>query len=386
MAYQKLLSFLRGKPKSIPAAWVDTSAALAAQAARLTKTGWLAIDTEADSLHHYKESVCLVSVRQGDECFLIDPLAKPTPDLKPFWQITASAPWILHGADFDLRLMRRIGTPEPTEVFDTMIGAQLCGLKAIGYAGLVEHFFGVKLSKASQKADWSARPLTPAMHDYAAQDVTYLDGIREKQTAILKKLGRLEWHRESCAKVVQTSRILKEIDPEELWRVNGSSKLELSALPILRELWLWRDGEAKERDLPTFKIMNNDRMLDIAAWVDTHREADHLPGYFLASNCRGARAIRLHDAVKRGKEQPPLSPLPSEPRPRRDPKVDRRVEKIRKGRDDLAEKLQLDPSLIASKTILYALAQEGPRGLTSLVAENRWCRWQAELLSPFVQD
>ncbi len=386
MAYQKLLSFFRGKPKSIHAAWADSTATVAAQASRLKPGPYLAIDTEADSLHHYKESVCLVSIRQDDTCFLIDPLAQPTPDLKPFWKIAGNTPWILHGADFDLRLMRRIGSPEPPEVFDTMIGAQLCGLPGIGYAALVEHFFGVKLSKASQKADWSARPLTPAMHDYAAQDVTYLDGIREKQTAILKKLGRLEWHKESCAKVVQTSRSVREIDTETLWRINGSSKLSPTALPILRELWLWRDAEAKERDVPTFKMMNGDRMLEVAAWVDTHRDAEHLPGYFLSSNHRGARALRLHDAVKRGKELPPLGPLPSEPRPRRDPKVDRRVEKIRKGRDELAAKLNLDPSLIASKTTLYALAQEGPAGLTSLVAENRWCRWQAELLRPFVQE
>src|SRR6201999_4228556 len=97
--------------------------------------------------------------------------------------------------------------------------------------------------------------------------------------------------------------------------------------------------------------------LEVASWVDAHRDAEHIPGYFLSSNHRGARALRLHDAIKRGKEAGPLDPLPSEPRPRRDPKVDRRVERIRKGRDEIAAKLKLDPSLIASKTTLYALAQ-----------------------------
>ena len=365
------------------AAWIDSPAALEKQISTLKKGLWLAIDTEADSLHHYKESVCLVSVRQGEETFLIDPFALS--DLGPFWEIAAASPWILHGADFDLRLMRRIGAPEPAEVFDTMLGAQLCGLKAIGYAGLVEHFFGVKLSKASQKEDWSARPLTPTMLDYAAQDVTYLDGIRERLSARLAELGRTEWHRESSARVVRTSKVLKEIDPDEIWRINGSNKLDYSALPILRELWHWRDREAKERDVPTFKILSNDRLLEMSQWVDSNRNDDHVPGYMIPSNCRGARMLRLQDALNRGRIEQPTPLPPPGPRPRRDSSVDRRVEQIKKHRDGLAVQLDLDPSLIASKAVLYTLAQEGGAALTRLVAENRWCGWQAELLRAAVE-
>ena len=370
------------------AAWIDSVAALADQAAKLKPEpgAWLAIDTEADSLHHYKESVCLVSVRQGEETFLLDSLALTRPEeLAPFWQVTANAPWILHGADFDLRLMRRLGTPEPPEVFDTMIGAQLCGLKSIGYAGLVEHFFGVKLSKASQKEDWSARPLTPVMLDYAAQDVTYLDGIRRHQTEILAKLGRTEWHRESSARVVRTSRVLKEYDAEEAWRITGANKLPLSALPVVRELWHWREGEAKERDVPTFKVLTNDRLLEISDWVDANRVLTNPPNALIPSNVRGARALRFHDALKRGKALPPLPPAPSEPRLRRDPSVERRADQLKKRRDEIAAGLELDPALIGSKAVLFTLAQDGPPALESLVAENRWCRWQADLLRPAVE-
>ncbi|MDE1171988.1 MAG: HRDC domain-containing protein [Verrucomicrobium sp.] len=364
------------------AVWIDTPAALEKAVSALQPTGWLALDTEADSMHHYKESVCLASVRLGKTTLLIDPIAIPWETLAPFWKVTTAVPWIIQGADFDLRLMRRIGAPEPPEVFDTMIGAQLCGLKAIGYAGLVHYFFNITLSKASQKADWSARPLTPAMLDYAAQDVFYLDGIREHLTARLKELGRLEWHKESCAKVVRTSRITKEFDPEEVWRINGSSKLEESALPILRALWHWREAEAKERDVPTFKIVNGDRLVEIAAWSDAHRKNDHLPGSLYPGGCRGARGLRFQEALRVGKAAPPIPHLPSEPRARRDTAVDRRVEKLKKGRDEIAHKLQLDPSLLAPKATLFTLAQEGKAGAERLIGESRWCSWQAELLGP----
>ncbi|HEY8966722.1 MAG TPA: ribonuclease D, partial [Candidatus Methylacidiphilales bacterium] len=348
--------------------WVDSLPSLEAYTSTLRHGAWLAIDTEADSLHHYKESVCLVSVRQGNHTddvptALIDPLSLASADdLAPFWAFAASSPWILQGADFDLRMMRRIGAPEPTEVFDTMIGAQLCGLPGIGYAALVERFFGVILNKASQKEDWSARPLTPAMYDYAAQDVTYLDGIRERLTEQLVSLGRLDWHKESSARVVRASRVVKETDPDEVWRINGSNKLPLSALPILRELWHWRDAEARERDLPTYKVLTNDRMLEITVWVDEHRQQDHVPHHFLPSNCRGARLIRLHDALDRGREYPPFPAPERGPRLRRSGDFERRVEAIRKGRDEVAAKLALDPSLIASKTVLFQIADEGNEG------------------------
>ena len=370
--------------------WVDSLPSLEAYTATLRHGPWLAIDTEADSLHHYKESVCLVSVRQGghDEpnpTALIDPFSLATSEeLAPFWAFAASSPWILQGADFDLRLMRRIGAPEPPEVFDTMLGAQLCGLPGIGYAALVEKYFGVKLNKASQKEDWSARPLTPAMFDYAAQDVTYLDGIRVQLTEELVRLGRLDWHKEASARVLRASRVVKETDPDEIWRINGSAKLPLTALPVLRELWHWRDAEARERDLPTYKVLTNDRMLEITTWVDTHRDQDHVPGHFLPSNCRGGRLVRLYDALDKGREYPAFPAPPREPRLRRNPDFERRFDTIKKGRDELAMKINLDPSLIASKIVLFQIAEEGKEGIDRLLAENRWCQWQAEMIRPLL--
>jgi len=145
--------------------WVNTPQALDTFITNLRGYFPIALDTEADSLHHYRESVCLIQVTHDSRHFLIDPL--DTFPLDELWPPTSRHTWILHGADFDLRMLRRAGAPEPQAVFDTMLAAQLLGLKAFGYGALVEQFCGITLDKGSQKADWSRRPLSQTMIDYA---------------------------------------------------------------------------------------------------------------------------------------------------------------------------------------------------------------------------
>ena len=144
--------------KKVEFLWVDSDKALDYFVTNLRGYFPIALDTEADSLHHYRESVCLIQVTHDSRHFLIDPLGKfPLDEL---WPPTSRHTWILHGADFDLRMLRRAGAPEPQAVFDTMLAAQLLGLKAFGYGALVEKFCGITLNKGSQKADWSRRPLS----------------------------------------------------------------------------------------------------------------------------------------------------------------------------------------------------------------------------------
>ena len=203
--------------------WVNTPQALDYFITNLRGYFPIALDTEADSLHHYRESVCLIQVTHDSRHFLIDPLDDfPLDEL---WPPTSRHTWILHGADFDLRMLRRAGAPEPQAVFDTMLAAQLLGLKAFGYGALVEQFCGITLNKGSQKADWSRRPLSQTMIDYAVQDTEYLEPIAEALGAQLDEKGRRAWHEQSCARVVAASQIVREDDPENDWRISGSALL-----------------------------------------------------------------------------------------------------------------------------------------------------------------
>ena len=141
----------------------------------------VALDTEADSLHNYFEKVCLVQLSFGGEHYLIDPLAGL--DLNGLSEVLADKPLILHGGDYDLRMLRAsIGFRPRREVFDTMIAAQLLGLEQIGLAALTERFFAITIGKAGQKSDWSRRPLSENQLRYAVNDTRFLERLADRCT------------------------------------------------------------------------------------------------------------------------------------------------------------------------------------------------------------
>jgi len=360
--------------------WVNTPQVLDFFISSLRGYFPIALDTEADSLHHYRESVCLIQVSHDGVHFLIDPLDDfPIADL---WSPTSRHTWLLHGADFDLRMLRRAGAHEPQAVFDTMLAAQLLGLTAFGYGALVEQFCGITLNKGSQKADWSRRPLSPAMIEYAVQDTQYLEPIAEALGAQLDDKGRRTWHEQSCARVVASSLVTREADPENDWRISGSALFSPEAQAIVRELWHWRESEAEDADLPVFKVLHNELLLDLAAWSAQHVRVPPMgaPGWPRRSSPQ--RLQRLAEAIERGRQAPPVPRLPRSERPPRDKDAEVRMDKLRVHRDKIAAELALDPTVIAPKSILQDIARNPETAAPRLIAENRWCLWQWELLQP----
>jgi len=362
--------------------WVNTPQALDYFITSLRGYFPLALDTEADSLHHYKESVCLIQVSHAEKHFLIDPL--DTFPLAELWPPTSRHTWILHGADFDLRMLRRAGAPEPQAVFDTMLAAQLVGQKAFGYGALVEHFCGITLNKSSQKADWSRRPLSQTMIDYAVQDTEYLEPIAEALGALLDAKGRRTWHEQSCERVVASSRIIREDDPENDWRISGSALLSPQAQAILRELWLFREREAETLDLPVFKVLHNELMLDLATWCAEHARVSPMGAPRWPQRTSPNRSERLIAAIERGRQAPPIPRPPRTERPPRDKDAEVRMEKLRVHRDKIAVELELDPTVIAPKSTLQDISRNPDTAADRLIAENRWCPWQWELLKPAI--
>src|SRR5262252_6802261 len=175
---------------------IDTEEKLKAFLAVLHAATWVAVDTEADSLHAYPEKVCLIQISTAAGERLIDPLAKV--DLDPLLDALSGHELIMHGADYDLRLLRKHHEFVPSAVFDTMLGARLLGLRQFSLRFLVEKYLEVKLEKGPQKANWALRPLTPRMELYARNDTHYLKPLSDRLRGDLEAKGRLEWHRESC--------------------------------------------------------------------------------------------------------------------------------------------------------------------------------------------
>lgn len=311
----------------------------------------IAIDTEADSLHCYFEKVCLIQISSGSGHWLVDPLANL--ELQPLLDVVCSRRLVFHGADYDLRLLRRIGNFEPVDLFDTMIAARLVGKSGLGLAALVKEFFGIELSKASQKANWAIRPLPPEMVEYAHNDTRYLFEISDTLEADLKSLGRLEWFTESRDRMIASAREVKERDDNTVWRISGSSGLSPRAQAVLRVLWFWRDSEARAWDRPPFHVIGNDDILRAAQQIANG-------GNFSSPRMNGRRR-KSFEVVLALALQIPESEWPKTEKVRRK-RISRdqadRSDQLKKIRDRVARELSLDPSIIAPRAALEATAAD----------------------------
>ncbi|MBL9201723.1 MAG: HRDC domain-containing protein [Opitutaceae bacterium] len=344
---------------------------------RLEKVGEVALDTEADNMFHYKTRVCLLQFLVQGEVFLVDVLA-PGIKLDPLWKVLAKKHLIMHGSDFDLRLLHDLCRFTPHSLFDTMLAAQLLGLERIGLASLLEQHFAVAVDKSGQKANWSQRPITPKLLNYAALDVWHLPALRDILRRELKKLGRLDWLEQQCR--AQIAAGLDGFAPatEHDWRIGRTDRLRGPGLSVMHAIWHWREAQAQRLDTPPFKVCGNALLLKIAEAA----EAGEGAATILPQINLGRRHDRifpsLAKAIQEGLARDPKT-LPR--RPGRDSNhlslTQAEVEfqdRIRADRDRVAQKLEIEPTLIANRAQLAQIARY-PEKLGTLLLP-----WQADLL------
>ena len=346
----------------------DTPTALADLVARIAATDRVGVDTEADSLHCYREKVCLIQVGLPGADELVDPLADL--DLAPLLDALSRVEIVMHGADFDLRMLYRLGFGAPAAVFDTMIAARLTGAARYGYAALVAEHFDVTLAKGAQTANWALRPLGPRLADYARNDTRYLLPLAERLGRRLDELGRRAWLEQSCRRVVDAARVVRPRDPETEWRVRGSHGLPPRAGAVLRALWHWREREASAADRPPFHVFSNADLVAAAQRLD-QGEAVVPRGL---RNGRLARFRRAADEALRLAEAEWPGRPPARPRPRFTNAQDRRLAALRRQRDRAAMDLAIDTDLIAPRAALERIAVEGDDARAALLP------WQQSLL------
>ncbi len=337
----------------------------------LRRSPWIALDTEADSLHCYPEKLCLLQLSYAGKDELVDPLGSAP--LAPLLDLLGTRELILHGAGFDLRLLRRTQGFVAQRVFDTEIAARLLGRPRCGLRDLVSEILGIELDKGSQKANWSQRPLTPKMLDYARGDTRYLSPLRDFLDAQLAKLGRQSWHRETCERLVKSS-VPRAPDRARDWRIKGSARYDPRALAALRELALWREAQAVARNRPPYFVLSHETLLKLASQAGgTAAEAVKLP-----AELKGPQRREVEEALARARALPP-SDLPEPEPPQRPPPLDGevlgRVEALRKRRDKRAAELEIEPTLIATRADLVALAENWDATLGAMMS------WQAALLN-----
>jgi ribonuclease D len=292
---------------------------------------------------------------------------------------------VFHDADYDLRLLHQDYGWHVNRIFDTRIAAQLLGIKAFGLAALLEQFFGLKLDKKHQRADWSLRPLTQGMLEYAAQDTRYLLDLRDELKTKLEKLGRMEWAREEFDRLEGTK--WEDDDSSQAFlRIKGARDLTRRELALLRELVPWRDSVAREVDRATFRVMGNEVLLDIARTAPkTARELSTLKGMPRGILERGGHAILA--AVQRGLDvaEEHLPRFPRAPKWDREEDFDSRVSKLKAVRDAAAARLNLDPGVLCSRERLESIARKKPTHVGDLEDVPGLRKWQiAEMGDQFV--
>ena len=334
----------------------------------------LAIDTEADNLYRYHTQVCLLQIKASEEIYLVDLLAGLP--LDELWREIATKHLVMHGSDYDLRLLHELCAFRPASLFDTMFAAQLLNIPRFGLAALLEQNFGIRLDKDHQKANWSQRPLTKDLLDYAALDVHHLFALRDRLTAELKRLGRLGWLEQKCRWQMEVAQVGFAAADEHAWRIGGAEKLGGRGLAVLHAVWHWRELWAEKINTPPFKVTNNDRLMQIARAAD-----EGLPIEQVVQVHFGRRHDRLFptlvEAVRRGLATDPHN-LPRRER-RRDftpltPEELGRQDRLKNERDRLAKQLGLDPTLIATRSQLVLIARS-PETISEVLLP-----WQAELL------
>ncbi len=366
-----------------PARWIRTSDELAELVDELAGCGAIGIDTEADSLHHYREKVCLIQLTAfGGASCLIDPLALRDLSLLAPILANASVLKVVHGGDNDVSSMRRDFGFTFRTMFDTSIAARLLGDTELGLQAMVRNLLGVELSKGSQKDDWSKRPLTPKQEGYALADVAHLMALATQLTARLAAAGRTEWAREEFAALANLPPAEKRTGPDEFRRIKGSAKLPRRQQAVLRELYQWREERAAAADRPPFKIVGPDIIFAMAERVpasveDVERALANYPrqaGQAEVVFAAIARALGLPESELPARELGERQTFPASAR--------RRTEALRTWREEQAKRSRLDPSLVMSQRVIERLAIAGPTTLAELAAVEGVRQWRAKEWGP----
>ena len=349
-------------------------------------TRLLALDTEGASFHRFIDRIYLLQLSTRDVHAIIDPLPIAHPAGLGALLEDPNVEVVFHDADYDIRLLHQDYGWHVRRIFDTRVASQLLGVKAFGLAALLEQHFGVKLDKKHQRADWSMRPLTKGMLDYAAQDTLHLLQLRDVLKDQLERKGRWSWAEEEFERLEGT-RWAPEDAAESFLRIKGARDLTRRELAVMREVTRWRDSAALALDRATFRVVANDVLLEMSRLQPT--TADALGA--IKGMPRGMMERAGHEvlsAVQRGLAVPEaqLPRFPKSTRWEKDPEFDDKFGRLKAVRDDAARRLDLDPGVLGSRERLEAVARLVPRSVEDLAAIPELRRWQvAEMGADFVK-
>ena len=341
----------------------------------------LALDCEAAGFHRYSDRLCLLQLSFEDVHFLVDPLAF---DPGPVVRATLEDPEVeivMHGSDYDLRLLDRDLGIRPRRIFDTQVAASLLGEPALGLSALLERHVGVTLSKKYQRADWALRPLPDDMLSYAVSDTLHLMELADLLRDALDEKGRRSWAEEEFEALEEIRHEPSQV-ADLATRVKGARHLSPRELERLRALLEWRDEVARALDRAPFRVAD-DRTLSTIAQEPPRsvRELGAVRGF--STGLARERGEEVLDRLDRADRIPEVDLRPY-PRSRRNgpgrppPEVEARLDRIKEARNERATELGLDRGTLLPNAGLTDIAMNPPRDLDELRRRGTVRRWQVE--------
>jgi ribonuclease D len=355
--------------------WVARPAGLDRALRALSRQNVLAVDTESNSLFAYREQVCLIQFSTDLDDYLIDPLALT--DLSPLGPIFADpgVEKIFHAAEYDLICLKRDFGFQVRNLFDTMVASRILGRQAVGLGSLLKEEFGIELDKRYQRANWGQRPLPPALLSYARYDTHFLVDLRQRMQEELIHAGRWELAQEDFRRMENVAVPENDTTAEGLcWRIAGSHELSVRQMAILHELCRYRDREARAANLPHFKVISNEVLLQVAQAAPSNLEE-------LAANSKlSPKQLErfgngLLAAVRAGQfSDPPHRPHNHRP----DDAFLARLDALRNWRKITGRELGVESDVILPRETMEMIAQANPRSAADLATLLDDLPWRLE--------
>jgi len=344
-----------------PPVWVDRQDKFEHMVAELSAQARIAVDTESNSLHAYRERVCLVQFSTPKKDYVVDPLVLQ--DLSALAPLFANPKIekIFHAAEYDLLCLKRDFGFEFANLFDTMQAARILGYAFVGLDNILADKFGLKIDKRHQKADWGARPLSSAQVDYARFDTHYLFRLRDLLEGELREKGRWELALEDFALACKVGEPKEKNNGFGWKRFAGRKDLSTRELTIVSELCVCRDHIAEKLDRPVFKVISDDILLDIARKLP-EKDVD-LAGIGLSNKQISLWGSDILAAMRRGVEAPLVK---REQAKRPSDALLRRLEKLKVWRKKLAKEMLVESDIVLPKSYLNVLAENPPKNLQEL--------------------
>jgi ribonuclease D len=349
----------------------------------LTGENRVAVDLEAAGFHRYSDRVCLLQVSTAGQHFVVDTLAvDPSGVLRgPMESPTVTI--LLHGGDYDLRLLDRDLDLHPVKLFDTQTAAALLGEPSLGLAALLQKYVDVHVSKKYQRADWAQRPLPAEMLDYAVSDTRHLHELARILIERLEAVGRISWAEEEST-LMEALRWNSTGDVDPVTRIKGARNLELRDVALVREAWLWRDEVARARDRAPFRVAGDPALLEVVGERPRNVSAlGRIRGFSSQLAERSGKELldrleqtdRLDDSELVGYPRGPAGPR------RASPEVEEIANRLKAVRNEVAVTLGIDRGVLMSNTVILEIAQVNPSSVEELAGVPGVRRWQSETLA-----